>query len=290
MRPWLKVTVIASLVLMNAALLLLLNQKMDDARVPVDVDAELVRTTPTPESSPEPAPPGGPQGIAVAGDRSILRFYAGSCDGKARPAITVSTDAGATFGEIDLPRGVRSILTLTADDADDIQVVAAGEDCKPRRHITTDAGAGWRRVAGLGTWFLHPGTREVFSPRGTVNPGCTKSVGVSPVSRVRGRVLCASGAVQGSADTGRTWVQLGALPGAKVATFPSANVGFALAPDDRCHTRAFSSQDRGATWAPFGCVNAEPARAMAARRGLLAAIVGDAVYVSRNGGRTWDKS
>lgn len=290
MQQWLKITGIALLVLLNAALLILLNEKMNDSKVPVDdSDSALTPTTPTPEESPEPAPPGGPQGIAIAGDGTIFRYFAGTCDGKAGPGITASTDGGNTFDQVGLPEGVRSILTLTAQNNDDVQVIGAGENCKPRRHVTIDAGAGWRSVKGVGEWFLHPGTGEVYSPRGKVTSGCTKTVAVGPVSRTRARAFCSSGALLGSADTGRSWVRMGALQGAKTGAFPSANVGYALAPDNRCHTRAFASQNRGITWTAFGCLNAEPGRAMAARGNLVAAIVGDSVYVSKNGGRTWDK-
>lgn len=289
MRMWLKITVITSLVLLNAALLFLLNQKMSDSKISVD-DADLVRTTPTPDFPPEPAAPGGPQGLAVAGDGTIFRFFAGSCGGEPSPAITVSTNEGATFVDVELPEEVRSILTLTAKNADDVELIAAGKDCKPQRHVTTDAGGVWKTVKGVNTWFLQPGTDDVISPRGKVDPGCTRTVSVAMVSRARVRVLCSTGVLLGSADTGRTWQRLGALQGARAGAFPTSNVGYALAPGGRCQTRSFVTQNRGVTWTPRGCLDAEPGRAMAANRDLVAAIVGDAVYVSKNGGRTWSEA
>jgi photosystem II stability/assembly factor-like uncharacterized protein len=289
LRQRLKITVIASLVLLNAALLFLLNEKMSDSKVPVD-DSELTGTTPTPDSSPEPKEPGGPQGIAVADDGTIFRFFAGACAGQVGPGITVSTDEGATFAEVALPEGVRSVFTVTAKTADDITVIAAGEDCKAQRHVTTDAGAGWRAVKSAGGWYLHPGTAAVFSPRGKVDPGCAQPVAVGAVSRLRARVFCASGALVGTADSGRTWEPMGVLDGAKTGAFPSANVGYALAPDGGCRTRSFTTENRGITWTPAGCLAGGPGRALAVNGDLLAAIAGDAVFVSEDGGRNWSKT
>ncbi len=289
MRQRRKVTIVVALVLIDAVLLFFLSQKVNDSKVATDRDTKPVRTTPSPASTPETVPPGGPQGIAIADDGSIFRFYSGSCDGDTGPGVTVSTDEGATFDEVSLPDAVRSIFTLTAKTADDVELVAAGKDCKPQRRVTADAGAGWRTVQGVDAWYLQPGTDDVYSPLGAVDPGCIKTVAVAPVGRARSRAFCATGVVVGSADTGRTWQRLGALERAKAGTFLTADLGYALAPDGTCRTRVFSSQNRGATWAPAGCLDAAPGQAIAAHRDLVAAIAGDDVWVSKDGGRTWAK-
>lgn len=293
MRQRLIVTAIVSLVLLNGALVFLLLEKMSDSRVKAEgTSTDLAPRNPAAAASEEPAvaAPGGPQGIAVAGDGAILRYFGGSCDGKVAAGMTISTDDGATFAEVDLPAGLRTIFALTAKNADDIDVVGGGEDCKAERHATTDGGARWGAAKQVDAWFLHAGTGKVSSPRGEVNPECKDVVTLGPVSQKRARLFCSSGALMGTADTGRTWIRLGALDGVTAGAFPTADLGYALAPDGGCQTRLFTSDDRGSTWTPSGCLAAQPGRALATNRDRLVAVAGDSVFVSEDGGRNWSKA
>lgn len=285
----LKVIGVVSLALFNLALLFLLNEKMSDSRVDSG-DADLTRTTLTPATEAPPVQPGGVQGVAVAGDGAVFRYYSGSCDGKAGPGLSVATALGATFAAVDLPEDTRSILSFSARNADDLQLVDAGADCRPRQQVSSNGGAAWSRAKGVGVWFVHPGTGEVFSPRGKVGTGCGNTVTLGTVTSKRVRAFCASGTLVGSADTGRTWVRMGALDGAKAGAFPSADDGFALAPDGGCQARLFASGNRGQTWSPRGCLAGGPGRALATNGEVLAAVAGDSVLVSDDGGRNWSKA
>ena len=87
MSQRLKIAVIATLVLANVALVILIREKMADSR------AEAARATPavapTTLETPTPEPtsrPGGQQSLTVADDDAIFRIHGGSCDGKDSPS------------------------------------------------------------------------------------------------------------------------------------------------------------------------------------------------------------
>jgi photosystem II stability/assembly factor-like uncharacterized protein len=287
----LKIAVVATLVLVNVALVFLIREKMADSR------AEAARATPavaptTTVLTPTPEPtsrPGGQQSLTVADDDAIFRIHGGSCDGRDRPAITVSTDTGATFDDVGLPEDMRAVFMLTAEDADTLDLVAAPQGCEPQRFVSTDGGESWEAAEGADVWFLGPRAR-VTAPVGVVDPGCTETLTLSAPNPDTARVFCASGVLIGSNDAGETWFRLGALDGVKAAAYARGRQGYALAPDGGCATGSYATQDAGRTWTAAGCLDAAPGRALAANRNLVAAIAGDAVYVSEDGGRTWTKA
>ena len=285
----LKIILIVALVLANAGLLYLLKEKTDDSRA----DSEKAPTVaPTTSAAPEPEPtgaPGGPQSLSIADDDSIFRIHGGSCDGKDGSAITVSTDSGATFDDVGLPEDVRAVFMLTAKDADTLDLVAAPQSCEPQRFVSTDGGEAWEAAEGADVWFLDQ-RRNVTAPVGKVNPGCTNTQTLAAVDADSARVLCASGAVLASNNGGESWANIGTLDGVKAAAYITKRRAFALAPDGGCATGSYETDDAGRTWTAAGCLDAGPGRALAANRNLVAAIAGDAVYVSEDGGRTWTKA
>lgn len=291
MSQRLKIAVVATLVLVNVALVFLIREKMADSR------AEAARATPavaptTTVQTPTPEPtsrPGGQQSLTVADDDAIFRIHGGSCDGRDRPAITVSTDTGATFDDVGLPEDMRTVFMLTAEDADTLDLVGASQGCEPQRFVSTDGGESWEAAEGADVWFLGPRAR-VTAPVGVVDPGCTETLTLSAPNPDTARVFCASGVLIGSNDAGETWFKLGALDGVKAAAYARGRQGYALAPDGGCATGSYATQDAGRTWSAAGCLDAAPGRALAANRNLVAAIAGDAVYVSEDGGRTWTKA
>lgn len=293
MSQRLKIAFIVTLVLVNAGLVFLVREKMADSR------AEAGKATPTvaprtSETSATPGPeptgaPGGQQSLTVADDDAIFRIYGGSCNGKDLAGITVSTDSGATFDDVGLPADIRAVFMLTAKDADTLDLVAAPQSCEPQRFVSTDGGEVWEAAEGADVWFLGPQNR-VTAPVGAVEPGCTETLTLSAPIRDTARVFCASGVLIGSTDAGETWARLGSLDGVKAAAYATTRRGFALAPDRGCATGSYATDDAGRTWTSTGCLDAAPGRALAANADLVAAIAGDAVYVSSDGGRTWAKA
>ena len=289
MSQRLKVAFVVALVLVNVGLVFLLREKMAES----EAKAARATSTPVPTSSGSPTPepqsrPGGPQSLTVADDDSIFRMHGGSCDGKAGPAITVTTDSGATFDDVGLPEDTRAIFMLTAKNAETLDLVAAPESCEPQRFVSTDGGESWEAAEGADVWFLGPRNR-VTAPVGVVEPGCTETVTLSAPNPDTARVFCATGVLIGTTDAGETWKRLGTLDDVKAAAYATARVGYALAPDGGCATGSYATEDAGRTWTPAGCLDAAPGRALAANRNLVAAIAGNAIYVSDDGGRTWTK-
>jgi len=286
----LKIAVIVTLVLVNAALVILVREKMADSRAEAAKATPAVAPTSAESPTPEPSSrPGGPQTLTVADDDAIFRVHGGSCDGKDSPAITVSTDNGATFDDVGLPEDMRAVLMLTAKDADTLDLVAAPQGCEPQRFVSTDGGETWEAAEGADVWFLGPRAR-VTAPVGVVEPGCTETLTLSAPNPDIARVFCASGVLIGSNDAGETWFRLGVLEDVKAAAYATGRRGYALAPDGGCATGSYATEDAGRTWTATGCLDAAPGRALAANRNLVAAIAGDAVYVSEDGGRTWTKA
>ena len=289
MSQRLKIAFVVTLVLVNVALVFLVREKMADS----EAKAARATSTPTvaPSESPTPEPqsrPGGPQSLAIADDDALFRIHGGSCDGKAGPAITVSTDRGATFDDVGLPEDMRAVFMLTAEDADTLDLVAAPESCEPQRFVSTDGGEAWEAAEGADVWFLGPRNR-VTAPVGVVEPGCTETLTLSAPNPDIARVFCATGVLIGTTDAGESWNRLGSLDDVKAAAYATARLGYALAPDGGCATGSYSTEDAGRSWTAAGCLDAAPGRALAANRNVVAAIAGDAIYVSDDGGRTWTK-
>ena len=290
MSQRLKIIVVVTLVLVNVALVMLVRDKMSDSQAEATNATPVVAPTTIDTPTPEPTSrPGGPQSLVVAEDDAIFRIHGGSCDGKDSPAVTVSTDDGATFDDVGLPEDMRTVFTLTAKDADTLDLVAAPRSCKPERFVSTDGGEAWEAAEGADVWFLGPRAR-VTAPVGVVDPGCTETVSLSAPNPDIARVFCASGVLIGTTDGGATWARLGALDGVKAAAYATGRQGYALAPDGGCATGSYATEDAGRTWTAAGCLDAGPGRALAANGDLVAAIAGDAVYVSEDGGRTWTKA
>jgi photosystem II stability/assembly factor-like uncharacterized protein len=286
----LKIAFVVVLVLVNVGLVFLVREKMADS----EAKAARATSTPAPTSSESPTPepqsrPGGPQSLTVADDDAIFRIHGGSCDGKDRPAISVSTDSGATFDDVGLPEDVRAVFMLTAKDADTLDLVAAPQGCEPQRFVSTDGGGAWEAAEGAEVWFPGPKKDQVTAPVGVVEPGCTETLTLSAPNPDMARVFCATGVLIGTTDAGETWKRLGSLDGVKAAAYATARLGYALAPDGGCATGSYSTEDAGRTWTAAGCLDAAPGRALAANRNLVAAIAGDAIYVSDDSGRTWTK-
>ena len=293
MSQRLKIAIVLALVLANAGLVYLVMEKMaasqdKAAEAPPSVTPTAGPSSTTPEAEPS-GELGGEQSLVLADDDAIFRVYGGSCSGKDLAGIGVSTDSGATFDDVALPKDTSAVFTLTARNSRSLDLVAARQDCKPRRFVSTDGGSVWEVAKASDIWFLDD-RKRVTAPVGVVDPGCDETLTLSATNRTFARVFCATGVLIGSNNAGRTWSRFGSLDGVKAAAYVTGRRAFALAPDGGCATGSYSTVDAGRTWSAAGCLDASPGRALAANRKLVAALAGNSIYISEDGGRTWSKA
>ncbi len=202
--------------------------------------------------------------------------------------MSVSTDEGKTFAPTPV-RGLTEVLGVRAASEKDLTVIGLGSGCKVSRFTSQDGGDSWTRTAGAGpTWHLSPVSSPdtVASPAGPRTPPCTPAA-VSTVNDTLVRLLCDDGKVLGTDDTGKTWVTLGSLPGAVDIRFTSAGVGVALAKQKGCAAAVMQSVDGGAGWDRLGCLPGAEPLAIGSQGSTIAAQVGDNLYVSTDGGKSW---
>ena len=293
MSDKLKIALVAAFVVVNAVLLVVLSQTMsgwrtnlsDDAPAPTELS---VTPTPTAEKPEEPKV-GGNRGVALADDGTIIRWLSGSCEKDQVPELKASTNGGDSFDTIKLPEA-SAVLAVRADSGEEFSVVTANKDCVVSTNRTSNGGKDWESAEGANLWRLAGrGEGVVISPNGEVDAGCT-ALSVSPISEQNARVLCDSGEIRGTDDTGETWISMGTYPGATAGVFPSIGEAFVVAKDTDCEARVFRSGDGGGTWNPLGCAGDESAKAFASNGDTFAAIVGKDVAVSTDGGTTWGKA
>ena len=293
MSDKLKIALVAALVVVNAVLLVVLSQTVSGWRTNLSDDppapTELTATpAPTGEESDEPKVGGNP-GIALADDGTIIQWVSGSCEKDQVPELKTSTNGGDSFETIDLPKA-NAVLAVRADSGKEFTVITANKDCVVSTNNTSNGGKDWQSAEGDNLWRLAGrGEGIVISPNGEVDAGCT-ALSVSPISVQNARVLCDSGEIKGTDDTGETWISMGTYAGATAGVFPSIGEAFVVAQDTDCAARVFRSGDGGGSWNPLGCAGDESAKAFASNGDTFAAIVGQDVAVSTDGGTTWDKA
>jgi photosystem II stability/assembly factor-like uncharacterized protein len=227
--------------------------------------------------------------LGVGDDRTLLRASQGSCAGGTDAAqVAVSDDDGKSFDPTRVP-GLTEVLGIRAASATDLTVIGLGSGCKVSRFSSTDGGGSWTRAAGGGsTWHLDPAADSdtVASPAGSRTAPCAP-VALSTLQESLVRLLCDDGKVLGTDDSGDTWVTLGSLPGAVDIRFTSAGVGVALAKQEGCPAAVMQSVDGGARWTRLGCLPGAEPRAIGSMGSTIAAQVGDQLYVSSDGGKSW---
>ena len=288
----LKIAAIVALVMVNAVLLVLLAQTMSGWRTDL-ADERPTSTAPTPteaQSNTESEPPktGGAPGVAIAADGSIISWVSGSCTEEDLPELKISTNGGGDFGTIELPE-VNAVLAVRAESAQNLSVVTADSECAVSTQTSTNAGKDWESSEGDNLWRLAGrGVGVVISPSGEVDAGCT-ALSVSPISTQNARVLCDSGEIRGTDDTGGSWISMGTYADATAGVFPSIGEAFVIAKDADCEARVFRSGDGGGSWSPLGCAGDQSAKALASNGDTLAALIGDDLAVSNDAGATWQK-
>ena len=290
MSDKLKIALVAAVVVVNAVLLVILNQTMSGWRTNISDDppapTALATTPASTTTAPEEPKVGGRPGVAVAADGTIIRWISGSCEKDQVPELKASTNGGDSFETIDLPNA-NAVLAVRADSGEEFTVVAANKDCVVSTNRTSNGGKDWQTADGDSLWRLAGrGEGIVISPNGEVDAGCT-ALSVSPISEQNARVLCDNGEIKGTDDTGESWIVMGTYAGASAGVFPSIGEAFVVAKDTDCEARVFRSGDGGGNWNPLGCAGDESAEAFASDGDNLVAIVGNDLAVSTDGGNTW---
>lgn len=294
MRPVVKVTALAIFAIVDVVLLVLV-LRGGDAVEP----GEVTRPTSEPSASASAgaqAEPAGPVKFMLGGGNVLMRITQGSCTGTGRPVLEISTDRGARFREVALPtlddsgRVVSVVLGAESTSADELTLVAGDEKCQTHGYTTTDGGETWTAGDVPPVWYVGADGQSVVSPALESQPGCTVA-SLSPQSEINVKVLCTSGVVKGTNDSGLTWVELGTLSEAVSATFVGLRQGYGVAPQAECRSQLYSTADAGGSWTPVACIDEKATMvALVGRGSRLTATDGETAWFSDDSGLTWEVS
>src|SRR4051794_1594246 len=246
-----------------------------------------------PESSRSPEAPTAHQPgerdplLMSSGGRIILSSTRGSCTDRTQPNVRLSTDRGQTFRTLKLNPRPTAVLALEVVGGKSMLVIGADDRCRPRGYESRDEGRTWEKVDVKGRWYLagDPDQRQVTSPNGRMDVPC-RPTGLSSVRNDVARVLCANGRILRTQDD-KSWTVTGSAPGAVAIRFPAPDVGFALAARGSCPATVLRSTNGGKNWQRIACLKGGHPRGISGQDGSFAAIVDDAVRVSKDGGQTW---
>lgn len=151
---------------------------------------------------------------ALDGERA-WRATTGTCaDGGAQ--VQVTTDGGRTWSAGRSPdRAIARIQPLRSGRG---FVYAAGRDCSLRELSTTDAARSWSRPTPVkGAWArLTSDSHVVVTPGAATGRPCG-DVDVADLARQsasEASALCVNGTIVRTLDGGRTWTDIGVVPGA----------------------------------------------------------------------------
>lgn len=274
-------------------------QTTTDAGDSVSSSKGVAGTSPTTE----PTKAAGEVTLVAAASGNLIKVTRGTCTSNGRPMLELSNDGGKLFKEVALPLLAKSddttpgsqaptvstILQIDAKSTTEYAAVATDDNCVAHGYVTDDGGASWRKIRSIKVWYLSATGDEVVSPEGASEPGC-EVVSLSPFSDRNAKVACADGSIRGTDDNGKNWVTLGRLKGLTAATFVDLRNGFAVAADDGCMARAYSTTNLGLDWKPAGCIDDKKSvSSIAGSAGKLEALVGTEISSSADGGATWKK-
>jgi hypothetical protein len=251
----------------------------------------------SPVASGEPSPAlADPALLADLSEATAIRVTSpGSCDNGV-PEVGFSVDQGRTWIDVDVP--VSTVLRVRVTGARSAVLVGAGQDCRPTLYQTGDAGASWSPAGTTdGTWHRYnPPEDRLHAPARVVRVPCGGEVALTdlaPFSLATAAVLCADGAVYGTARSGASWTRRDALPGAVALNHPTEDTLVAVIDGQKgCDGLGVqTSTDGGARWTVTGCIEDATAGSGVALtftdadRGLL--VTGDATFGTADGGASW---
>ncbi|MET4157279.1 hypothetical protein [Agromyces sp. PvR057] len=244
----------------------------------------------SPTSTGEPAAPvavARPTVVLAALDANLAyRGVVGRCP-DAAATLEVTTDGGATWTPA-YTAGLSDLQSIEPADVDIVTMVARDPAaCGVGRYRSFVQGADWEPTSELEpTWYLDGG--QVAAPTGSSDPCGGAAVQVEATSAESAAVLCGSGAVATTVDSGVSWADAGAPP--TTIALASTSGGYLVAvTDDGC--RGIRIQALAPDAAPGACLEADITTGTtaidAASDGTLWAWTGGVLARSANGGATW---
>jgi hypothetical protein len=191
-----------------------------------------VTSMPPATADPTTAPASGGDDAAVARPTVVLaalnasQAYRGTAGACPDPAATleVTVDGGATWAPASL-EGLSDLQSIEPSDADIVTMVARDPaSCEPARYRSFVQGIDWEVTDALEpTWHLDG--VQVIGPTGASEPCDASPAQVAATSLGEAAVLCDSGSVLTTGDSGATWLDAGAPTGAvAIASAPEGLV------------------------------------------------------------------
>jgi len=236
--------------------------------------------------------------LLMVDTKLAYRGGTGTCLGGA--SLERTTNGGKVWRPLEVP--AEAILDLRTTGADSVEVIGADDRCRVRVWTSADQGTTWSAPTPVPGIFvrLPDTTRDISTPSGTVKSPCPDRdiapLAVEEVSPTEGVVLCSSGEVITTADSGATWQSKKPVIGAQAVAFEGPLLGWVLVRDaGRCpgfETQV--TQDGGTAWEFGGCLGETPiaddrvlpALSFASPTDGWADLAGQS-YLSTDGGLTW---
>jgi photosystem II stability/assembly factor-like uncharacterized protein len=226
------------------------------------------------------------------------RAQTGTCLGGSE--LERSTNGGVKWKTVTSPAA--AILSLTSVGGDSIDVVGADDRCKTKLWSSTDQGETWSGPASASDEFARvpDDPTQLATPSGDVKnpcPGHTDApISVEGISSIEAAVLCETGAVVTTQDSGVTWVKREPVVGGEAMAFEGPQLGWVLrANSGQCPVyQLMRTQDGGLSWQTGGCLGFTPitddgqlpSLSFADPSHGIADLVGD-VFVTDDGGLHW---
>lgn len=296
------------------------------AAAPAAPVAPTLTATPAPTATTAPSvvvsPVPATRVLSAASSTVAWRAVTGTCPNPlAAPAI--STDSGATWTTTDAngPTGITALQSINASNGSVAQFVGfAATDCSPMVIRTFVGGDNYSAADELrSSWYVDPANRaELHGPSGVQAAPCDQVVALSPGTGANAAaVLCSDSRVFATTDAAISWSEPLAVSGA--LTLTATPDGYLIAADGSATgqppvaensdinpgaclglsiIRVTTADDAAATTAltptTTGCyVTAETPAALADTIAIAVADdtlwlwIGDAIWRSSDGGRTW---
>lgn len=209
--------------------------------------------------------------------------------------LVATTDAGRTWQSVSAP--VPHVLRIDMTGPESGWLVGATTGCTLEFFETSDGGASWTAVAGLGeAWVVLKDRLRLPSGRITVPCGRHKPVkGIAPAGTQVALVVCGSG-LSTTADGGVTWSPAGVLPdggdAVAAALVPgSAGRGVALVTGATgcAATQVVRTSNAGRTWSAGTCLTSivAPTSVSLASDGAGLALGAHGAARTTDVGRSW---